>query len=181
LISILIFIQRVQQNIVYSTEYNSSGIKIWSSHYPQPIPQYGAYFGYKLFLDNNNSLFLFGSSLDSSILIKYSLITNINKTSEIIDKSYKLFQNFPNPFNPVTQIRFNIPPLNPPLVKVGSGMVTLKIYDITGKEIKTLVNESLQPGSYEVMFDGSNLASGIYFYQLTTGEFIRTRKMLMIK
>jgi hypothetical protein len=64
---------------------------------------------------------------------------------------------------------------------VGSGMVTLKIYDITGKEIQTLVNESLKPGSYEVTFDGSQLPSGVYFYRLITEGFSETKKMLMIK
>jgi hypothetical protein len=59
--------------------------------------------------------------------------------------------------------------------------VVLIVYDILGKEISTLVNERLQPGTYEVTFDGSNLPSGIYFYQLITGEYIETKKMLMIK
>ena len=165
----------------YNTEYNSFGNKIWSSYYPENNPPFGSWAGFKILLDNYDNLYIIGSSLDSSLIIKYGLLTNINKTSEIIDESYLLFQNYPNPFNPETKIRFNIPPLNPPLVKVGSGMVTLKIYDVTGKEITTLVNEQLQPGSYEITFDGSNLASGIYFYQLTTGEFIQTRKMILLK
>jgi hypothetical protein len=159
---------------IYSTEYNSSGIKIWSSHYPQPIPQYGAYFGYKLLLDNNNSLFLFGSSLDSSILIKYGLLTNIYQKIDITDTSYKLYQNFPNPFNPSTKIKFDIP-------SNVVGRTFLSVYDITGREIQTLVNEQLQPGVYEVTFSGSNLASGIYFYQLKAGDFIQTKRMVLIK
>jgi hypothetical protein len=60
-------------------------------------------------------------------------------------------------------------------------LTTLKVYDILGREIQTLVNEKLNPGTYEVTFDGSNLASGIYFYQLKSGNFIETKKMLLIK
>jgi hypothetical protein len=106
-----------------------------------------------------------------------TVLTGINQIISEIPGTFKLFQNYPNPFNPVTKIRFDIPPL----VKVGSGMATLKIYDITGREIQTLVNEQLQPRSYEVTFDGSNLPSGVYFYQLRAGNFIETKKMLMIK
>ena len=93
---------------------------------------------------------------------------------------FSLYQNYPNPFNPVTKIKFDIPEF--PLSKGGlKGVVTLKIYDILGKEIQTLVNEQLQPGSYEVTFDGSNLPSGIYFYKLTSGNFSATKKLVLLK
>ena len=108
-------------------------------------------------------------------------VIGINKISSEVPTRFRLEQNYPNPFNPVTKIRFCIPPLNPPLVKVGSGMVTLKIYDITGREIQTLVKEKLNPGTYEVTFDGSNFASGVYFYQLVSGNFIESRRMVLIK
>jgi len=106
----------------------------------------------------------------------------INNESEII-KDFALEQNYPNPFNPVTTIKFNLPRSLSRFNRergVG-GMTTLKVFDITGKEIATLVNKTLQPGTYEVTFDGSNLPSGIYFYQLRSGEYIETRKMLLIK
>ena len=86
--------------------------------------------------------------------------------------NYSLGQNYPNPFNPVTKIKFEIPK---------SGFTTLKIFDILGKEIKTLVNESLQPGTYEATFDGSQLTSGIYFYKITAGDFLETKRMMLIK
>jgi hypothetical protein len=108
-------------------------------------------------------------------------VIGINKISSEVPTAFRLEQNYPNPFNPVTKIRFSIPPLNPPLVKVGSGMVTLKVYDITGREIQTLVKEKLNPGTYEVTFDCSNLASGVYFYQLKVGDYINTRKMILLK
>jgi photosystem II stability/assembly factor-like uncharacterized protein len=95
-----------------------------------------------------------------------------------ISKNYFLSQNYPNPFNPTTKIKFDIPS-----VRVGQTFlsVILKIYDITGKEIQTLVNESLKPGTYEVTFDGSNLLSGVYFYKLTSESFAETKKMILLK
>jgi hypothetical protein len=98
-----------------------------------------------------------------------------------LPSSFKLFQNYPNPFNPVTKIKFEIPPFNPPLSKGGRGGVSLKIFDILGKEVATLVNEQLSPGIYEVTFDGLNLPSGIYFYQLRSGEFFETRRLVLLK
>ncbi|MCX6165869.1 MAG: T9SS type A sorting domain-containing protein [Ignavibacteriae bacterium] len=100
-----------------------------------------------------------------------NIITTINNTSENII-SYKLFQNYPNPFNPNTIIRFQIK---------DSRLVTLKVYDILGKEVATLVNEKQSPGVYEVTFDGSQFPSGIYFYKLETDSYRETKRMLMIK
>ncbi|MEI7485521.1 MAG: T9SS type A sorting domain-containing protein, partial [Ignavibacteriota bacterium] len=94
---------------------------------------------------------------------------------------YSLSQNYPNPFNPSTVIRFGIPKsVSSPRV-LGGDLVQLKVYDITGREVQTLVNEKLQPGSYEVLFDGSRLTSGVYFYRITADNFIMTKKMLYIK
>jgi hypothetical protein len=89
-----------------------------------------------------------------------------------------LYQNFPNPFNPSTVIRFEVP-----LNKGGfRGLsVKLKIYDILGREVTTLVDQFLKPGSYSVDFDGSNLASGIYFYRIISGDFTDSKKMVLIK
>jgi hypothetical protein len=85
---------------------------------------------------------------------------------------FSLDQNYPNPFNPVTTISYNI---------VGIQDVKLTVYDILGREIATLVNEQQQPGSYQVRWDASNAASGIYFYQLKTGGFIEIKKMILLK
>lgn len=86
--------------------------------------------------------------------------------------SYKLSQNYPNPFNPVTLINFAIPK---------TGFVSLKVYDLLGKEVSSLVNETKAAGNYNVMFDASNLSSGIYFYKLETSSFTDTKKMVIIK
>lgn len=102
-----------------------------------------------------------------------------NKTSvvaindvNIKHTSYELYQNYPNPFNPVTKIRYSLP---------NSGMVNLKVYDITGKEIAKLVNDYQNSGVYEITFDGNSLASGIYYYKLEFNGNILVKKMMLIK
>jgi hypothetical protein len=98
-------------------------------------------------------------------------ITSVNESGEIIN-SYKLFQNYPNPFNPVTVINYQIH---------DPGFVSLKVYNIIGQEVVTLVNEVKNTGSYQVSFDGTKLNSGIYFYTLTAGNKTITKKMALIK
>jgi hypothetical protein len=101
----------------------------------------------------------------------------VNNIVNEIPGTYKLEQNYPNPFNPVTKIKFEVP-----LSKGGlKGVVSLKIFDITGRELLTLVNGEMQPGTYEVTFDGSNFASGVYFYQLKSGDYIATKKLILLK
>jgi hypothetical protein len=85
---------------------------------------------------------------------------------------YTLSQNYPNPFNPKTVIKFQIPKQD---------NVKLVVYDILGKEVITLVNEKKQAGEYKIEFDGTNFASGVYFYKITTGDFNQTKKMVLIK
>ena len=109
-------------------------------------------------------------------------VISVKNISSELPSKFELYQNYPNPFNPTTKIKFEIPSLNPPLAKGGNGgVVTLKVYDILGKEIETLVNEKKSPGIYEVTFNGSSLASGIYFYKLTAGEFRETKKLILLK
>ncbi len=92
---------------------------------------------------------------------------------------FSLKQNYPNPFNPTTKIRYSIPAS---LNSFKEGTLTqLKVYDILGNEISTLVNKEQQPGNYEATFNGNGLASGIYFYQLTIGNLTQTRKMNLMK
>jgi hypothetical protein len=89
-----------------------------------------------------------------------------------IPKTFALEQNYPNPFNPVTVIKYQLP---------SAEKVSVKVFDILGKEVATLVNENKQPGYYEVSFDASNLASGLYFYRIEAGSFVETKKMMLIK
>jgi len=100
-----------------------------------------------------------------------------------IPNEFNLYQNYPNPFNPTTKIKFKIPDVIASVAKQ-SLMVTLKVYNILGNEITTLVNEQSATGGdgeYEIEFNGNNLPSGIYFYQLKAGSYIETKKMLLIK
>ncbi len=85
---------------------------------------------------------------------------------------YILLQNYPNPFNPTTTIIYRIPELS---------FVTLKVYDVLGNEIKTLVNEEKTAGNYEIDFGGKELPSGVYFYKLNSNNFSMTKKMILIR
>ena len=104
----------------------------------------------------------------------------INKTAfnnlEVIDLdlpiTYALEQNYPNPFNPSTIIKYQIPE---------DGLVTMKIYDILGKEVKTLVNEQKPTGRYSASFEASDLASGVYIYRLQVNNFVSSKKMMLVK
>jgi hypothetical protein len=91
---------------------------------------------------------------------------------------FALLQNYPNPFNPSTKIKFTVPVT---LSGVEGSLVTLKVYDVLGNEIATLVNEEKPAGGYSIDFNASNFPSGIYFYQLKAGNFIQTRKMILLR
>jgi hypothetical protein len=104
------------------------------------------------------------------VLTYQTLIGGIHTTE--IPNYYSLSQNYPNPFNPSTSIKYTIPK---------AGIVTLKVYDVLGKEIALLVNETKQPGVYNVDFNASNLASGIYFYRIDAGDFSSVKKMILVK
>lgn len=103
-----------------------------------------------------------------------AMVTDIEEGGRIV--TFNLEQNYPNPFNPTTMIQYSV---------VKSGNVSLKVYDLLGNEVATLVNEEKQPGRYEVEFQSvvgnQQLVSGIYFYQLRAGEFVQTKKMILIK
>ncbi|HEY5123724.1 MAG TPA: T9SS type A sorting domain-containing protein [Ignavibacteria bacterium] len=99
-------------------------------------------------------------------------LTEIKSLNSEIPDRFSLLQNYPNPFNPRTVVRFQL--------SVVSNVV-LKVYDVMGREVQTLVNEKLSAGTYEVKFDGSMLTSGVYFYKMQTGDFSETKKMILMK
>ena len=103
--------------------------------------------------------------------------SNIIEAEILSPEKFSLEQNYPNPFNPTTNIKYNIPSVGTRLAL----SVQLIVYDVLGNEVATLVNEEKPAGSYQVEFNASELASGIYYYQLKTGEFMQTRKMALIK
>jgi hypothetical protein len=83
-----------------------------------------------------------------------------------------LSQNYPNPFNPSTNIQFSI---------VRRQLTIVKVFDVLGREVATLVNEVKEPGTYTVQFNASSLASGVYFYRLQAGDFVQTKKLVLLK
>ncbi len=100
--------------------------------------------------------------------------SSVNSVSVTVDlpKTYALYQNYPNPFNPTTILKYSIPK---------SSFVTIKVYDIIGREVAALVNEEKPAGNYFITFNASNLASGIYFYRMQAGNFVDTKKLLLLK
>jgi hypothetical protein len=116
-------------------------------------------------------------SFQESLHPVISEVEDIPNKDNLIVRNFTLNQNYPNPFNPSTIIKFTIP--------IGvlsfSSITTLKVYDILGKHVTTLVNDELPEGDYEVTFDASSLSSGIYFYQLITGSNILTKQMVLLK
>jgi len=133
---------------------------------------------------DNNNLINQGDFVVSSKLTPGALSISpigIQPISNEIPKYYKLYQNYPNPFNPSTMIKFDIPTANLILSGEKGLNITLKVYDINGREVKELVNEYLSPGIYEIEFDGSNYSSGIYFYMIQAADFIDTKRMIIVK
>ena len=119
---------------------------------------------------NNTGISNYDYTVQNSGIVRNPLgITTDPSTAPV---QYGLLQNYPNPFNPATKISFTLPQ---------AGLVTLKVYDNLGREVSSLINEMKSAGAYSVTFDASSLPSGIYFYKLTSGSFVDTKKMLLVK
>ena len=117
--------------------------------------------------------FLFAGTENAGVwMLPLSQAMGVNAGNPAPPSHFTLSQNYPNPFNPTTDIGFRIADVR---------LVTLKVYNVLGELVKTLVNKVEQPGSYQVQFDGSNLASGVYFYRLAAGSYLMTKKMLLLK
>jgi photosystem II stability/assembly factor-like uncharacterized protein len=101
-----------------------------------------------------------------------TLITNAGTIGNEIPKAFRLYDNYPNPFNPVTKIKFDLPV---------NSMVRLKVFDITGREVANLINGEVKAGTYEYQFNAGNLSSGMYFYKIETGSFTDVKRMVLIK
>jgi len=100
------------------------------------------------------------------------MMTSVEPAASEVPLRFLLDQNYPNPFNPSTTIKYELPK---------SSMVRLSVYDMLGREVSVLVNDRKDAGVHEVKFDGSNLASGVYFHRVQAGDFISTKKMLALK
>jgi len=155
-----------------ATSYNSGGVYLSSNNGVNWILRNQGLNPFDIWSLITTSQYIFAGT-DSSVWRRsLSEIIGIKNTGTNIPNNYSLSQNYPNPFNPKTIIRFQIKDLK---------FVTLKVYDILGKEVATLVNEKINSGKYEVTFDGSNQPSGIYFYKLETENFTDIKKMVLIK
>lgn len=133
--------------------------------------------------NNENTLIILDSRVGNLYLQEFlarykdaggtdNIIVNVERTGETAPTSFWLRQNYPNPFNPITNIEFRIPNVE---------VVMLKVYDVLGREVATLVDEELKPGSYKVKWDASRLPSGVYLYRMQAGSFVETRKMVLVK
>ena len=147
-------------NAYYSTNGGNSWTDISAG-----LPQWVVSFAMK-----NGTLY--ATTFGNSEVIIYSGITDVEPGNNSLPSKFNLSQNYPNPFNPSTKIKFSVP-IN--------SFVSLKVYDAIGREVAELVNEELQTGSYLVEFDGSNLSSGVYFYTLKAGNFVSTKKLVLMR
>ncbi len=147
-----------QNNIAVESNSSHQISPVWEDLNNQPV---------KIFIDIDND-----GSIDDTLYLD-NQITDVNDQGTLgISDKYNLAQNYPNPFNPITKIRYTLPQLSE---------VTLKVYNILGQEVITLVNEQQSAGNYEVRFDGTKLSSGIYLYKIQAGEYSDVKKMVLLR
>lgn len=152
-----------QATVIYTTTNNGTS---WSTNYTAPAGNY------RHIIKDRSSGAVFYAVRDNGGISRGLYFLGITPVSTEIPNSYSLNQNYPNPFNPETNIKFNIPK---------EGFVKLSVYDGVGREVSSLVNESLKAGEYEVNFNALGLTSGAYFYKLAVNDFIQTKKMILVK
>jgi photosystem II stability/assembly factor-like uncharacterized protein len=154
-----------QANLIYYT--SNSGLS-WATQYTAPGAGQYRYIAKPRSLVFNT---LYAIRSDGGIS-KGTFVVGINPISSQVPNEYSLKQNYPNPFNPSTTIKFSIPK---------QGFVKLAVFDALGREVSILVNENLNAGNYEIDFNADNLTSGAYFYKLSSGDFVETKKMILVK
>jgi photosystem II stability/assembly factor-like uncharacterized protein len=162
------------RDITPNIYYSSNGGANWVIQHTSPSNT-----GYKQLTKSRNNDILWAITIGGEVE-RNDNPTSISTISSEVPSKFMLFQNYPNPFNPTTNIKFNVAQHTPYPLSRGE-TVTLKVYDIMGREIQTLVDKRLQPGTYETSFDGSSLTSGVYFYKLIADGFSETKKMVLIK
>jgi outer membrane protein assembly factor BamB len=148
---------------------NASGDTLWTAK------QYdlGGFIGKSAKQSSDGGFIITGSRDGYLWLIKIAPdITSIDETPHVTINEYQLHQNYPNPFNPATTIEFTL---------LKSGYVELKVYNILGGEVSTIVSKKLNQGTYSYSFDGRDLASGVYYYRLVTGDYRKVKKMILLK
>ena len=174
---------------VFGAATNANTVRWWENDGNSPIQwstnsilssYTGAWsvFGVDLDEDGDIDILATASAGNKVTWLENTIITGIEEEARLnIPTKASLSQNYPNPFNPTTKIKYAVPSVGTSLMK----FVQLKIYDVMGEEIATLVNEKKPAGEYEVEFDGSKLPSGVYLYRLKAGGFTQTKKMVLIK
>jgi len=170
----------IKLNWATATELNNSGFEIESSTNNIDFVKIGFVPGYGTTTESKSYLFIISETYAYKTYYRlkqidfdgsYQYSSSVEVGSDL-PKEFSLAQNYPNPFNPNTTIKFEIP---------DDGLVTLKVYDILGAEVATLINEEKTVGRYEVNFDASKLVSGVYIYQLQVNDFINMKKMILLK
>lgn len=155
-------------------KYNSVGVQSWVTNYNGPVSNIDSCYAISVSL--TGKVYVTGTSLGPSgydiATVKYSQLTGIRSPSSDIPENYNLSQNYPNPFNPVTTIDYQLPV---------DGFTNIIIYDIMGREISRIVDEFQKAGKYTVTWDGSNYASGTYFYRFTSADYSDTKKLILVK
>ncbi len=149
--------------------WTTINVGIQATAYPQTALNFWKFYGH------SNTNFDNGSS--QSNVIYWILTRNynpigINPISNQVPLRYNLYQSYPNPFNPSATIKFDV---------AKNSNVKIIIYDLLGREVQTLVNDILKPGTYKVAWNGSNFASGVYFYKLVSDNYVNTKKMILVK
>jgi photosystem II stability/assembly factor-like uncharacterized protein len=160
-----------QQNFMFSSDSGTTWIQI-------PTPDSTTIIDV-IFPD---SLHGFAVGKEGAIL-KYvpPIVNSASEYNVVIPKTFELFQNYPNPFNPSTKIRYEIPDQSALGGRNDNNLVILKVYDVLGNKVATLINEEKSPGVYEVEFNADELVSGVYLYRLNVGEYRLTKKMILLR
>jgi len=163
-------------NLDYLTlKYNISGQQMWEQRYNGPANGVDA--ALSVCVDGSGNIIVTGNSQGSGsssdyATIGYSVTTGIEPVSGTIPSSFMLYENYPNPFNPNTKIKFDIP---------SQAFTSLVVYDITGRSVGTLVNQDLNAGQYVYDFNAAGLSSGVYFFKIQAGNFNDVKKMMLVK
>ena len=162
-------------------KYNSTGTQQWSMVYNGPGNLLGEDGAVSIKVSNSENVYVTGYSYSTNATnsnnnyttVKYSQTSIRKPSNDYIPETYGLSQNYPNPFNPETKIKFDIPDK--------TQNVKLSFFDALGKEIEVLVNEQMNPGSYEINWNASGYPSGVYFYTIKTDNYTDTKKMILVK
>jgi hypothetical protein len=174
-------------------KFDTMGNALWGNNFAIISDAENSYFN-RVVSDNNGGAIMSFWTVSGGIWVQHTgrvgkvgVLTKVSTPKDIIPNYYELYQNFPNPFNPSTTISYTVGTSEKTFQNNGHGFssvpthVTLKIYDLLGREVSTLVNDYKTAGQYSVTFNGNNTGSGVYFYKLTAGSFTSQKKMILIK